>query len=147
MLKIWVKGFRDDCVRKISPYFNLYKKKEWFNRPDVKAIIKDIDDTIAVKDEYLESPIFGGMSPEKLSNGCKALILMQVLDVNVYATRCGDNCVNHLLRIASEKDLEITLHHSMKFPDKFEAIMMDTGKEIHSREEFILEFYKINGIF
>ena len=52
----------------------------------------------------------GGMSPEKLSNGCKALILM-------------------------------------KFPDKFDAIMMDTGKEIHSRKEFILEFYKINGIF
>ena len=67
-------GFKEDCIKNVNGYFNLNKKKEWFNREDVKRIIKGIDNTIAVKDEYLESPIFGGMSPERLSCGCKAVI-------------------------------------------------------------------------
>ena len=29
------------------------KEKEWFNRADVKRIIKEIDNTTAVKDEYM----------------------------------------------------------------------------------------------
>ena len=66
MLKVWVKGFRDDCIKAPGLYFNRVKKKEWFNRSDIKQIIKEIDNTIAVKDEYLESPVYGGMSPEIL---------------------------------------------------------------------------------
>ena len=57
MLKIWVNGFQKDCIKDPNSYFNLHKKKEWFNRPDVKEVIKELDNTIAVKDEYLESPI------------------------------------------------------------------------------------------
>ena len=66
MLKIWVDGFKDGCIKDPNSYFNLHKKKDWFNRQDIKEVIKEIDNTIAVKDEYLESPIFGGMAPERL---------------------------------------------------------------------------------
>ena len=60
MLKIWVKGFREDCIKDPGLYFNYHKDRSWFNRDDVRQVIKEIDDTIAVKDEYLESPVFGG---------------------------------------------------------------------------------------
>ena len=143
MLNICVRGINNDCIVQVSAFFNLKKKKDWFNNPNVKSIIKNIDNTIAVKDEYLESPVFGGMSPERLSGGCKAVILMELLDRNIYATNCGDNCVPDILKIAERKDITITLHHPMRFPDKFEAYMIDLDRYIHSYEEFIYAFYEI----
>ena len=144
MLMIRVNGFEEDCIKDPNLYFDLHKKKDWFNRTRVKEIIKSIDDTIAVKDEYLESPVFGGMAPERLSGGCKVVIMMEVLDdKSQYATKCGDNCVPEILKIAEYKDLRITLHHPMRFPDKFEALMLDTGVIVHSRREFVFEYYRI----
>ena len=147
MLKIWVNGFQNDCIKDPNSYFNLHKKKEWFNRPDVKEVIKELDNTIAVKDEYLESPIFGGMSPERLSSSCKTVILMYINPLcNVYASRCGDNCAPAIVRLAEKTDVIITLHHMMVFPEKFEAVMLDTGVVVHSRREFYLEYGRIKGI-
>lgn len=136
----------DDCIRNVNGYFDRNKTKDWFNRDDVKRIIKGIDNTIAVKDEYLESPVFGGMSPDRLSGGCKAVILMAVLDnPHIYATKCGDNCASYILDVAKTKDVTITLRHCMIFPDyEFEAYVFETGNYIHNRKEFINEFYKIN---
>lgn len=148
MLYIYINnGYTKDCIRNVTGYFNRNKKKDWFNIPLVKKIIKGIDDTIAVKDEYLESPVFGGMSPEHLSTGCKAVILMAVLEhPNVYATKCGDNCATYIIETAKNKDVTITLHHCMLFPlDGFEAYIIDTKTTVHTRKEFIIEFYKING--
>ena len=144
MLKIRVNGFEEDCIKDPNTYFDLNKEKEWFNNPRVKEIIKNIDDTVVVKDEYLESPVFGGMSPERLSGGCKTVIMMEVLDdCSMFATKCGDNCAPEILKIAERKDLRITLHHPMRFPKKFDAYMMDTGVYVHSRLEFVEEFYRI----
>lgn len=147
MLKIWVDGFKDGCIKDPNSYFNLHKKRDWFNRQDIKEVIKEIDNTIAVKDEYLESPVFGGMAPERLSSGCKAVILLYINPLcNVYASRCWDNCVPSIVRLAEKTDVIITLHHMVVFPEKFEAIMLDTETAVHSRREFYLEYGKIKGI-
>lgn len=147
MLTIHISGYEDNCIQNVTGYFNRKKKKEWFNNPNVKRVIKNIDNTLAIKDEYLESPVFGGMSPERLSTGCKAVILLEVLqEPNVYATKCGNNCVPDILEIAKRKDITITLHHPMDFPEEgFEAYIVETDKWIHSGKEFILEYYKVNG--
>ena len=148
MLKIWVDGFQEGCIKAPGSYFDGHKKKEWFNREDVKQVIKEIDNSIAVKDEYIESPVFGGMSPDRLSHGCKATILMYIDPLsNVYASRCGDNCAPAILRLAEKTDVVITLHHAMQFPKdmKFEAIMLDTGVKVNSMKEFLIEYGKIMG--
>lgn len=142
MLYIYVTGDPEGCIFNVESYFRLKKKKDWFNREDVKKVIYDIDSTIAVKDEYLESPVFGGMAPERLSTGCKAVILMLVTDEMIYATKCGDNCIPSILEIAETKDIRICLHHCMPFPLEFHAIMADSGKEVHVWEEFVDEYYK-----
>jgi hypothetical protein len=142
MLKLRFGDFTDDCIVQVNGYFNSAKKKEWFNRPEVKKIIKDIDNSDAIKDEYIESPVFGGMSPQSLSGGCKAVILMEVLEhPHIYGTKCGDNCVPSILEIASRKNVILTLHHTMVFPEEFEAYLIEYDKVIHSRKEFIDEFY------
>lgn len=137
--------YEKGCIRNVDGYFNRNKEKDWFNKDTVKEIIKGIDNTIAVKDEYLESPVFGGMSPERLSSGCKAVILMEVLDnKNIYATHCGDNCAKYILEVAKRKDVTITLHHCMIFPEGdfgVDVKMMSSGRIIRDRVGFIDEYY------
>lgn len=138
MLKIWLGDFQKGCIKNPNRYFNLHKNKEWFDRPDVKDIIKAIDDTDVVDGEYLRSPVFGGMAPERLSSGCKCLILLYINPTcNVYASRCGDNCAGFILDLAEKTDVVITLHHAMVFPRDFNGVILDNGKRFSSRKEFM----------
>ncbi len=143
MLSIYARSdFPKDCITTVDSYFNMHKKRDWFNRQDVKDIILGIDSTIAVKDEYLESPVFGGMSPDRLSRGCKATILLAVLDNPIIYYDVGDNCAKYVLDIAKQKDIAIILHHCMIFPDEeMEAYMVATDKYVSSRREYIIEFW------
>ena len=79
MLNILFGDFTEDCIRNVTGYFNTMKQKAWFNDPFVKSIIKEVDSSDAIKDEYIESPVFGAMSPDRLSCGCKAVILLRLL--------------------------------------------------------------------
>ena len=141
MLKIWFGDFQKNCIKNPDRYFDMHKDKSWFNRDDVKNIIKEIDDVNAIEDEYMISDIFGAISPEKLSTGCKALILLHINPkINIYASRCGDNCAERILSLADKEDTIITLHHLMIFPRDFEAEILDTGEQIHSRKEYAEKF-------
>ena len=142
MLNIKFGEFEEDCIVKVNSYFNIAKKKDWFNNSLVKGIIKEIDNSDAIKDEYIESPVFGAISPDRLSCGCKAVILLAVLDnPHVYATKCGDNCASKILEIAENKDITITLHHHMRFPRDFKAYLPEVGKFVNSRKELDYEYY------
>ena len=133
-------------AKNVKSWFNGLKNKDWFNDEFVKEIIKGIDDTVAVKDEYLESPVFGGMSPERLSGGCKAVILMYELDVPVYATKCGDNCSPYILKVAEKKDITICLHHClMGWGRDFDATFIETGVVTHTIKEYVYEYYRIRN--
>lgn len=134
--------------KRTGKHFNVNKEKDWFNRQDIKDVIYEIDKTVAVKDEYLESPVFGGMSPDRLSQGCKAVILLYVNPTcNVYASRCGNNCVPSILRLAEDKDVIIALHHIMRMPKDIKTEFLDTGRVVSSREEYLEEYGKITGRF
>jgi hypothetical protein len=142
MLKLRFGDFTQDCIVRIDSYFDIKKKRDWFNNVNVKKIIKGIDKSDAIKDEYIESPVLGAISPRNLSTGCKAVILLEVLDnPHVYGTKCGDNCVPYIMEIASRKDITLTLHHALRFPDNFEAYLIEADKIIHCWEEFVHEFY------
>ena len=122
------------------------KKTEWFEREDVRRVIRNIDKTEVIDGECLRSPVFGTISPERLSTVCKATILMIMYDkYKVYATKCGDNCAPDILEIARTKDLTIVLHHIMRFPEPFEAIVTDSGVKVQTLGEFVDEFYKFRG--
>lgn len=143
MLYIHIRGREQNCVSKIDSFFNRRKKPEWFNDPVVRDIIFDIDKTEIVQGEVLKSPVFGIMAPDRLSQGCKAVILLECIPgINIYATKCGDNCCKSILKVAENKDTTITLHHCMRFPDTyFEATILETGTVIHNHSEFCDVFY------
>lgn len=147
MLYVKTGKFTKDCITQVSEFFDLFKKKEWFEDEFVRKVIKGIDKSEVIKGEYIESPVFGGMPPQYLSSGSKALILMKMQpDLVVYATRCGNNCAPYLIELATERDVTVMLHHPFRFPDVFPdgfvIKLVESGKEVHSDEEFVEEFYR-----
>lgn len=155
MLYITIRDWNEPpkgLVHNISGYFKYNKTKEWFDNDFVKRVIREIDKSEHVKDEYIESPIFGAITPERLSNGAKCLIILyNVPGIHIYGTRMGDNCVPMLLELSKMKDIHITLGHEMKFPDDgFEAIVTNDNRKIVTRRQFLYEwvtiFYKRTGV-
>lgn len=146
MLYVRLGDFTDDCIVDVSSYFNIFKEKEWFADPFVREVIRGVDKSEVIGGEYIESPVFGGMSPERLSSGAKALILMKMCpQYVVYATRCGDNCAPFILELAGQQDVTILLHHCMAFPNDIHAIFEESGREVHNYDEFIEEYFKLRG--
>lgn len=144
MLNIILGEFPEDCILNPDLYFSVYKKPDWFNREDVKNIIKTIDNVDAIKDEYMVSPIFGAISPDRLSTGCKNLILLYTNPQNIiYASRAGDNCAPFIVELAKKEDITIVLHHLMEFPEDMTAFIVDTNKRVSNFDEFIDEYIKI----
>ena len=143
MLKIWLK-IDDKTITDVNSHFDLFKEKHWFEDEFVRKVIQNIDKSRVVSGEYIESPVFGGISPTMLSSGTKALILMRMCpEFKVYATRCGDNCIPYILELSEKQDVQIVLHHCMRFSDGIHAIMAESGKEVNSDEEFVREYYQI----
>lgn len=143
MLRVifWEKGLQaEGRVAYVSEYFNSVYTKKWLNNDLAKQIIKDIDRTDHIQDEFLMSPVLGGISPRDLSSGCKALLLLlNRPSVIVSGERMGDNCVVWLLEIGRMQDITITLHHCMKFPEKFQIWSVNSEKIIEDQQEYLEE--------
>lgn len=132
----------EGLIKDVSSYFNAHKKREWFDDDLVKKIIKDINKVTVIDGEHMESPIFGAISPDKLSGGCKAVILMYVQDRPVYGTKCGDNCSKSILEVAKVKDVTIYLKHCpMEWGTDFDITFLDTGRVVHCEKDFVYEYY------
>lgn len=145
MLKIHISECTEDCISDVEGYFHAHQDKNWFNRVSVKEIIRKTDHVKAGRDGYLDSPRFGIITPDRLSTGCKTLILLQILDnPNILADKCNESCAAAILKIAERKDITITLNHAIEFPDKFDAYIIEREKMIHSGKELAGEFEKNN---
>lgn len=100
-------------------------------------MIKDVDKTDVLSAHCLQSPVLGQIPPATMSGGVKALIVMYKRpDLVVWATNCGDNCAKWIIDIAKQQDITIVLEHIMEFPYDFDAICIDSGKEIHSLQDY-----------
>lgn len=69
-----------------------------------KDIIKAVDNSEVIDDKTIMSPIYGNMSPKKLSGGVKTLLLIAFDKKKVFnASTCGDNCAEWILKIAEDR--------------------------------------------
>lgn len=142
---LWSRGLQcKNRIAEVSSYFDAQYETEWFQSDLAKAIVKAIDDTEYIKGEYFESPVFGGISPRDLSTGCKGLLLLlNEDDIVVSGERFGNNCAEWILRIAEMKDITISIHHVLKFPEPFNIYCMNTGKILTSYKEYIRELAEV----
>ena len=138
----------EKCIIAVDMYFKSYKKKFWFDMPEVVSVIKEIDKTEVVEGDLLRSPVFGLMSADGLSTGCKAVILTLVQsDAVVRASGCGDNCGAPLYELSKTRDIHIWLQYTMDFPYDVELIFPDSGFHAHNRPEYVDEMIRIKEEF
>lgn len=63
--------YMKEKVANPSSYFDSTYKKDWLNNDFAKEVILGIDKSTHIKDNYIESPVLGAISPRDLSTGCK----------------------------------------------------------------------------
>jgi hypothetical protein len=124
-------------------YFDNQYEDAWIVNPLSVQMIKDIDKSDVISAHLIQSPVLGAIPVKDISGGVKTLMLMAFDQSGKIfnASACGDNCAKWIAKIGKEKDLMINLHHVMDFsgvPD-FEAILLNTGKKVHSYEEYLME--------
>lgn len=124
-------------------YFDNVYEDEWLEDDFVKEMIQDVDQSAVISPHIIDSPILGAITPRELSGGVKVLILMLKDDSFVYnMSNCGNNCAKWILKIAEKKDLTVYLQHILHFDGPFEIQIMNTGKIVHTTEEYITELFE-----
>lgn len=98
--------------------FDLHMKREWFDDPVVKQMIRDIDNTEHIRGSLFESPVLGDISAKELSGGVKGLILVYKCFAipRVFASYIwGDNCCEWLRKLSFMVDFSFYFAHPIAF--------------------------------
>lgn len=141
--------FMGEKISLVSDYFDAVYDASWLQSEMAKKIIRVVDSSEYIDGEYIQSPVFGGISPRDLSTGCKALlILLNEPDKIVSGDRMGDNCYPVLFEMAKNADYTITLSHIIDFRrmEPFEFKNARTGKLITNSKEFLQEYVTEDSI-
>lgn len=107
-----------DAILNIDVYFNHTFEYEWLDDQFVKDMIKDIDNSIVLSNQCIQSPVLGQIPPEKLSGGVKACIIIYKLNEIVDLVVCGENCEPWLSKIFELKDCRVSMSgYDLSFKD------------------------------
>ena len=140
MLNIYF-GENAEAIYDTNVYFNNTYKDKWITKPISIKMIKDVDKSEVLDEKTINSPIFGNMSPKKLSGGVKTLLLIANDKSKVFnASTCGDNCAKWILMLAENDRVVINLYHLMDFgKGEFKIKILNTGKIVRNMSELVLE--------
>ena len=128
-------------------YFDNVYDDDWLEDDLVKEMIRDVDHSEVLTPHIIESPVLGAITPRELSGGVKVLILMLKDDSFIYnMSNCGNNCAKWVLKIAEKKDLTVFLRHIMRFEGEFEIQIMNTGRIVHNRSEYVRGLLEAEGM-
>lgn len=146
MLKIWY-NTGIEYLNDAPAYFDNVYEDEWLEDDLVKEMIRDVDHSEVLTPHIIESPVLGAITPRELSGGVKVLILMLKDDSFIYnMSNCGNNCAKRVLKIAEKKDLTVFLRHIMRFEGEFEIQIMNTGRIVHNRSEYVRGLLEAEGM-
>ncbi|EEA85723.1 DUF4869 domain-containing protein [Peptacetobacter hiranonis] len=140
MLKIYFGDNLEDENFIYNPkiYFNYNYDKEWFNDSFIKNMVEDIDKSKVIYEGIIDSPFLGIITPQELSGGVRALMLMYKTDKIINASACGDNCSKWILEIGKMKDLTIRLGYIMNFGDEeFEIYIANEDKIVRNTIDYV----------
>lgn len=140
MLNVYF-GDMPDAIYNTNIYFNNTYKDSWITRPMSKEIIQAVDRSEVIDEKTILSPVFGTMSPKKLSGGVKTLLLIAYDRSKIFnASTCGDNCAPWILRIAETRKVEINLRHLMDFGKaEFKIKVVNTGRIVTNMGDLVAE--------
>lgn len=140
MLNVYF-GDMPEVIYNTNVYFNNTYKDKWIVHPLSREMIKAVDSSDVIDERTILSPIFGNISPKKLSGGVKTLMLIAFDKTKIFnASTCGDNCAEWILRISEDRKTVINLRHLMDFgKGEFKIRVMNTGKVVKNMQELVSE--------
>lgn len=140
MLNVYF-GDMPEAIYNTNIYFNNTYKDNWIIRPLTRQIIQSVDHSEVIDEKTIVSPVFGNMSPKKLSGGVKTLLLIAYDKTKIFnASTCGDNCAEWLLKIADERKVVVNLRHLMDFgKGEFKIKILNTGKIVKNMGDLVAE--------
>ena len=145
MLNVYF-GDMPEAIYNTNVYFNNTYKDSWIVKPLSREMIKAVDQSEVIDERTISSPVFGNMSPKKLSGGVKTLLLIANDPNKIFnASTCGDNCAEWILKIAKMKEerhqkVVINLRHLMDFGDgQFKIKVVNTNKIVTNMAELVAE--------
>lgn len=142
MLSVFFGEMQNDrYIYNTNVYFNNTYKDNWITQPLSREIIKAVDKSEVIDEKTILSPVFGNMSPRKLSGGVKTLLLIANDKSKIFnASTCGDNCAKWILKIAEDKKVVINLLHLMDFgKEEFKLKVLNTGKIVKNIGDLVDE--------
>lgn len=97
-------------------FFSLHKKKEWFQDPFVRRIIREVDKAEVIRDFVLENDEGEAIPPEYLSTGTKtAICIYKFADMVFNATQMGDNAFKFVLELSQERDITVLVYRDLPY--------------------------------
>lgn len=143
MLQIFF-GEMPEAIYNTEVYFQNVYEDEWITDDFAREVIRKVDKSEVLDKQAIQSPVFGIISPERLSGGTKTLLLMKNMPDQIFnASTCGDNCAPFILKLARERDLTINLYHLMNFGKRsFKAKILNDGVTVVNMEELLFEACK-----
>lgn len=140
MLNIYF-GDMPESIYNTNVYFNNTYKDRWITTPFSKEVIKAVDQSEVIDEKTILSPVFGNISPKKLSGGVKTILLIAYDKTKIFnASTCGDNCAAWILQMADKRKIVINLRHLMDFgKGEFKIKVLNTGKIVKNMGELVLE--------
>ena len=140
MLNVYF-GDMPEAIYNTNIYFNNTYKDNWITKQLSIEMIKAVDHSDVIDEKTIYIPIFGNMSPKKLSGGVKTLMLIAYDRTKVFnASTCGDNCAEWILKIAEKRKIVINLRHLMDFgTGEFKIKVLNTGKIVKNMGDLVLE--------
>ena len=126
----------------IDSVFRNNYEDEWFDEPMVQNIITSIDKNKILARGVFESEFLGIIGPDKLSGGCKALILAYKMpDMEQWIGLFGDNCIPLLIEFSKKTDLHIVVSYiPQNLPKNFDATFVNNGIVTNDYDGFCREF-------
>ena len=76
MLSVYF-GDMPEAIYNTATYFKNSYRSSWITDPYAVSIIKDVDRSVVVSENVIESSVLGSISPLQLSGGVKTLLLMR----------------------------------------------------------------------
>lgn len=140
----------EDGLRELDIMIQMNIKPEWFNDDIIRNAMKDIEHVYKIEGLAFYSSDFGVKSPESLSNGMKALLLLSYMPEDYWIkcgwhvanTSIGDNVTTFLRQLSLKKDFHIAYDIWLPFQDNMPIMAKDnnTGITFTNTSE-IMEFY------
>ena len=143
MLNLYI-GKNKDAIYPAGGYFRTWIEYDVLMEDFPKKVIKEIDKSDVVGSQLIISPVLGPISPDRISGGSKALIILYCTDCMMDIDSMGENCYPYLVELADKKDITISMDHIVnlyKYGFKGKIHVLNDDSIVNDGRDLVLKVF------